>query len=411
MASKRFASMVFLLVLASFPFVGFVQASSEVWTQTYGNEKHETGHLLIETSDKGYIIGGYTREVDEGEENKDFLLIKNNSAGIMEWNQTYELKKYDSVGSVIQVFDGGYVIAGGLRDCWLIKTDSNGSIQWNMTYGSGKVAFLIQTADGGYAFCGNDKLMKTDSQGNLEWKRSYDGRAHGTFLSLVETSDGEFVLAGNIFSVNSSNPDFWLVKTDDLGNVEWTQTYEYVSGWWETAEFVHETLDAGYLIAGVVNFAPPLPISYFWIIKTDAYGNMDWNKTYAESEYEQANSVVLTSDGGLAIVGSKQFFDHGYHHDFWLIKTDSEGNEEWIQTYGVSDNEIAHAVIETSDGGYALTGESYPMFSDGDSDLLLIKTDETGNIPEFSSWTSLLFVVTFAGVLALVFRNKISTNL
>jgi hypothetical protein len=384
------------LALILFVFLVFssssVFASSMMWNQTYGTEDNEVARWVIETTDNGYALGGYTRDVNEGEEEKDFLLIKVDSNGIMEWNKTIELKKYDSVGSIIETSDRGYALAGGLNDCWLIKTDSNGIIQWNKTYGSGKADFLIETADSGYAFCGSNQLVKTDSEGNMEWTRKYGGERYENLFSLTSTSDGGFALVGNFFSVNSSNPDFWLVRTDRDGNLEWSQTYDY-KNWWEHANFVEESSDGGYVIAGIANFPPPLPVYYFWLIKTDTFGNMEWNKTFGESEYEQPHSIVRTSDGGFAICGSKQFFDHGYHHDFWLIKTNADGNEEWSQTYGESSNEIAYCLIETSDGGYALAGESYPLFGAGDSDFWLIKTDELGNIPEFPSTTNILIFI------------------
>lgn len=401
--------LVILFALSLVLPIGSVFGSSLMWNQIYESSQHEVAHWVIETSDNGYVIGGYTREVTEGEENKAFLLVKTDLAGIMEWNQTYELKKYDSVGSVIETSDGGYAIAGGLYDCWLIKTDSIGNIQWNKTYGSAKAKFLIETSDGGYAFCGSNQLIKTDSLGNLEWTRKYGGNAFANLFSLTTTSDGGFALAGNFFSLNSTHPDFWLIKTNSFGNIEWSQTYEYSTRCWESAYFVDETADGGYVIAGTANFAPPLPISHFWLVKTDASGNMEWNKKYGESKYEQANSVVLTSDGGFAISGSKQFFDHGYHHDIWLIKTDANGTEEWTQTYGCSDNEIAHSLIETSDGGYAIAGEFYPLFGEGNSDFLLIKTDEMGNIPEFTSWAVLPLVVA-AIVAAVGYGKKLSKS-
>jgi len=390
-----------------------VFASSAMWSQTYGGAQHEVAHWLIETSDNGYALGGYTRDVNEGEQDNDFLLVKIDSNGIMEWNQTYDLIKYGRIGSFIETSDGEYAVVAG--NFWLIKTDSNGNIQSNKSYGSGSAYSLVETSDGGYALAGSTRsfgagmddfwLIKTDKYGNSEWNRTYGGARSDSAHSLTVTSDGGYALAGSFWSVNSSNPDFCLVKTDAHGNMEWNQTYDY-NNWWESADYIFETSDGGYAIAGVAAFPPPLQLSYFWLIKTDAYGNMEWNKTYGKSEYEQAKSVVLTSDGGFAISGSKRFFDHGYHHDFWLIKTDADGNEEWSQTYGGSDNEIAHSLIETSDGGYAIAGESYALFGDGISDFLLMKTDEMGNIPEFPSMTILVLELLLITTISIIYRHK-----
>ena len=409
------SAVLFSFFLLSSLLIPLVFGSSLMWSQTYGGPDQEIAHWLVETSDGGYAIGGYTRDFGAPEGDDDFLLVKIDANGKMEWNQTYEMTEIDRVRSMIITSDGGYVIVGGH---WLVKVDLNGNMEWNQTFGGTDAHSVVEIPDGGYVIAGrtgySDEykddflLIKTDSHGNLEWNRTYGGTGSDNANSVIVTFDGGFALAGSTWSFNSSSPDFWLIKTDANGNMVWNQTYDY-DKWWESANFVFETAGGGYVIAGVAAFPPPLPVYYFWVIKTDAYGNMEWNKTYGESEYEQANSVVLTSDGGFAISGSKQFFDHGYHHDFWLIKTDANGNEEWSQTYGGTDNEIPHSLIETSDGGYALAGESYPKFWAGDSDFWIVKTDEQGIIPEFSSWIMLPLLLVSALVVVGI-RNKIKRN-
>jgi len=245
---------------------------------------------------------------------------------------------------------------------------------------------------------------------SVMWSQTYGGEGSDHAHWLVETSDGGYAIAGYTRDLDApEEEDFWLVKTDADGNMEWNQTYDY-NKWWEHANFVVETADGGYAIAGIAAFPPPLPVYEFWLVKTDANGNMEWSKTYGETQYEKAGSVVKTSDGGFALAGFKNSFG-GWGNDFWLVKTDNYGNIEWSQTHGGSEADIAHSLIETADGGYAIAGDT-SSFGTGGTDFWLVKTDEYGNIPEFPSWAilPLLFIASFAAIICKQRLLKKSAN-
>jgi len=139
----------------------------------------------------------------------------------------------------------------------------------------------------------------------------------------------------------------------------------------------------------------------FWLVKTNNSGNMEWNQTYGGSDYDFAHSLVETSDGGFAIVGYTGSFGAG-NANFWLVKTDGCGNMEWNQTYGIADYNRAYSLVQTSDGGLALAGSS----GSGFSDFWLIKTDKSGIIPEFPSWVILpLFLI--ATLFSIIIRKRL----
>ena len=128
-----------------------------------------------------------------------------------------------------------------------------------------------------------------------------------------------------------------------------------------------------------------------------------WSKTYGGEGEEVAHSLVETSDGGFALAGYTNSYGAGFD-DFWLVKTDANGNMEWSQTYGGVEPDEANSLIQTSDGGYAIAG--YTMsFGAGDSDFWLIKTDNQG-IPEFPSWTILPLFVT-ATLIGILVRKRV----
>lgn len=192
---KLFLTYVILLVLANSPLFNSVWASSPLWSQTYGTKGGEIAYSVIETSDGGYALAGVTFFVDT--EGKDFLLVKTDAKGNMQWNHTYGGTNNDCAYDLIQTSDGGYAIAGYTRsfgatftDFWLVKTDANGNSEWNQTYGGpeNEVAHsLIETSDGGFALAGEGFFVKTNEQGNMEWNRTYPERIQ----SLIESSERE----------------------------------------------------------------------------------------------------------------------------------------------------------------------------------------------------------------------------
>jgi len=156
----------------------------------------------------------------------------------------------------------------------------------------------------------------------------------------------------------------------------WSQTYGGAGS--ESARSLVATSDGGYALAGS-------SMADFWLVKTDASGNMQWNKTYGgPSTAEVGCSLIVTSDGGYALAGIWNITDYdrsGNQADFWLVKTDASGNMQWNQTYGGTGNDFAYSLVETSDGGYALAGVTSSTGDDGyDASSWLVKTDASGNM-------------------------------
>jgi hypothetical protein len=316
-------------------------------------------------------------------------------ASYLKWSHVYIEPEEEWTHSLIATSDGGYAIAGqtesfgaGDADFWLVKTDSAGNVEWNRTYGGTEGDFahdLVETSDGGYALVGSTSsfglhsavfLVKTDEAGYMEWNKTYDeGADIQGGESLVATPDGGYMLAGYMRKTfDDDTYDFWLIKTDASGNMEWNKTYGGTKK--DVARSLVATSDGGYAIAGdTKSFGRYID---FWLIKTDSSGNVEWNRTYGGTDTEHVRSLIVTSDGGFALAGDTHSFDAGYG-DFWLVKTDSSGNMEWNQIYGTKDIENAHSLAETLDGGYVIVGETR-IFSMRGSDCWLVKTDELGNM-------------------------------
>lgn len=400
-----------LLCLSLAPAAG----ASSNWSKTYGGAGNDIAFSVVSTSDGGYAIAGWTDSFGSG--GIDFWLVKTDAFGNMQWNRTYGGPYNDMARALVATPDGGYAIAGTYAiwsdngDFWLVKTDSLGNMQWNRTYDvtGDEVAFsLVLTSDGGYALAGSNALVKTDPSGNIEWNRTF-GQISPTDMhfinSLVATSDGGYALGGSSAS-DDELFDFWLTKTDAHGNELWNHTYGGID--LDDAYSLIETSDGGFAIAGLT-YSFGTQYGDFWLVKTDASGNMEWNKTYGgnitthHSIAEMDCSLVTTSDGGYAIAGWTNSFS-GYFGDFWLVKTDAFGNMEWNQTYPRNGIDLPHSLVSASDGGYAIAGVTYPADAGYESgDFWLIKTDQIGVVPEFSSWLIPSLMLTIIG---LVLINK-----
>jgi len=400
---KKLVSTVAIFCLLIFASVVPFVAASSFFYRTYEGMGSGRAYSVVQTSDGGYALVGFM----QSEDYSVCWLVKTDSAGNMEWNKTFE---DGSANSIVQTGDGGYVIAGstssfgaGGSDFWLVKTDSVGNVEWNQTYGGSRddsAKSMVQTSDGGYAIAGDTEsydvsftdflLVKTDPLGNMEWNKTYDAiKGRDYARSVVQTSDGGYALMGRTQSSVVEGYDCWLIKTDSFGNMEWNKTYGE-GGIYPNS--IVQTSDGGYAIAGFKGV-----ISDFCFFKTDSAGNMEWNKTYGELKSDYAHSVVQTSDGGYALAGAKEQTNMLYT-TMWLIKTDSSGDMEWNQTYGYG---RANSVIQTSDGGYAMAGykmEGFPTFC-------LVKTDEVGIIPEFPSWIALPLTM-MAALVAIVVKKR-----
>jgi uncharacterized delta-60 repeat protein len=385
------------------------------WSKTYGGTGWDGAQSVQETSDGGYIVAGFTLSYGAGA--GDFWLVKTNSSGNRQWNRTYGGTSDDEAYSVKQTSDGGYIVAGytdsfgaGSYDFWLVKTDSSGNQQWNKTFGGtyeDEANSVQQTSDGGYivagytdslgAGAGDFWLVKTDSSGNQQWNRTYGGTSGDEAYSVQQTSDGGYILAGYTSSFGAGEEDFWLVKTDSVGNQQWNKTYGGTGD--DEAYSVQQTSDGGYVLAG---YTSSFGAGWydFWLVKTNSSGSQQWNKTYGGTGDEMAYSVQQTSDGGYIMAGHTKPSQAG-RWNFWLVKTDTSGNQQWNKSYGGSSDSEAYSVQQTSDGGYIVAGY-IDLGGDHIIDFWLLKTDGSGNIGGGTGQDMSLIIVVGVAAVALV---------
>jgi hypothetical protein len=372
-----------------------------LFVKTFGGWLSEYGHSVQQTSDGGYIITGSTSSFGNG--NGAVWLIKTDSQGITEWSKTFGGSLQDYGHSVQQTTDGGFIITGytnsfgnGNWDVYLIKTNSDGNEEWNKTFGGtedDRGHSVQQTTDGGFIITGYTNsfgngnwdvyLIKTNSDGNEEWNKTFGGTEDDIGHSVQQTTDGGYIITGKTESFGNGYDAVWLIKTDSQGNEEWNKTFGGSGS--ERGNSVQQTTDGGYIITGVTESFGNGRYDVY-LIKTNSQGNEEWNKTFGGSEWDVGSSVQQTTDGGYIITGSTSSFGNG-NHDVYLVKTNSNGEEEWTKPFGGSENDYGESVQQTTDGGYIITGRTESeSFGSGGSDIWLIKTDSEGNTVPESEW-------------------------
>ena len=366
--------------------VGIGCGSAGVFSVTFGGSDDEYGKSIHNTTDGGYIIAGSTKSFGNG--GADFWLLKIDSEGNEQWNQSLGGSNDEYGNSVQQTTDGGYIVLGRAvhpthwNNVWLVKTDSAGSEEWNEMWlnSDTQIGYSVQqTTDGGYILAGNivgdGWLIKTDSGGNEEWNSSWGGSYGEIFYSVRQTLDGGYIATGSTGSHGNGGSDVWLVKSDSEGNPPiWHRTFG--GSLFERGKSVQQTLDGGFVIVG---YTESLGNGGYdvWLIKTDSSGIEEWSLTIGGVDDDIGESVQQTSDGGYIITGYTSSFGNG-GEDVLLIKVTSDGFEEWNQTFGGVNNDQGHSVLQTLDSGYIIAGHT-SSFGSGGTDVWLIKTDSRGN--------------------------------
>jgi hypothetical protein len=334
----------------------FFTPPSIEWNKTYGMG---TSPICgIQTEDRGYTIAG-SIQLPEGTTG---YFIKTDSSGNIQWNKTYSEVSF--VGSVVQTKDGGFAIVGfgKIGGLLLVKADAAGNTEWNKAYFSGegddRAYSIIQTSDGGYAIVGTMVgvhqpnrywLIKTDSFGNKLWDQGYGDTGLDSTFSGIQTKDGGYAIIGK-----SGFSDSLLIKVDSSGNMQWNQTYNGITEIYS----ILQTSDGAYTLGGSIDNS----VSDFWLARTDSLGNIQWNRTYGGTGDSYAESLIQTIDGGYAMIGSTDLnasIPVAGGFDIWLVKTDSEGNLQWNQTYGGLGYDEGRSIIQTEDGGYTIIAHLY----------------------------------------------------
>jgi hypothetical protein len=302
-----------LIFLDGFPEPWFYRDRVD-WSETYGGVQDDGAKSVIQAVDGGYVIAGYTESYGAG--GFDIYLIKVDSEGNLLWDRTYGGSQSDGANCVVQAGDMGYVIAGyttsGVpsQSAWLVKTDSSGQMQFNRTVPGLEVNSIVSTEDGGYVLAtrcyAGFGLVKLDSSCQVEWNQTYAASDNSAVESAIQTGDEGYAIAGWENSSETSTSTL-LIKTDSYGNIQWQKTYAGLG-----AFALIQTSSGGYALTGDRAF----------LMITDSSGNVQWNRNYdALSE----DNLHFTRNYYIAEINSTQFVMAGTQQSYGQILRGLEG--------------------------------------------------------------------------------------
>ena len=299
----------------------------------------------------------------------------------------------DAAYSIIQTTDGGYVMAGstgsfgaGNDDMYIVKFDANGTLQWSKTVGGTGNDYcisIIQTTNGGYVVAGFTKsfgagnydfyIGKLDGSGTLQWSKTIGGVWDDYARSIIQTTDGGYAMAGYTASFGMSL-DIYIVKLDASGNLQWTRTLGGTGA--DYCWSMIQTTDGGYTVAGHTSSFGAGNYD-FYIGKLDSSGTLQWTRTLGGTSADYCWSIIQTTDGGYSMAGHTESFG-AVSGNIYILKLDGSANIQWSKTIGATATDIASSNIQTTDGGYAVAGHTN-SFGVGSYDIYLVKLDANGN--------------------------------
>ncbi len=377
------------------------------WYKTFGGEDDERFRCVEQTADGGYIIAGDTKSIGAGD--KDAWLIKTDGEGNEQWSIALGGPGWDGFGGVQQLPDGGFIAGGWYYtggdpgwEPWLVRTDAHGKVVFDKIYAKpgfmGEFTNVRVTADGGYVMAGiefvenggrNALLAKTDIDGNLLWMKTYGTSTNNEpilYGSFEITPDGGYIAVTPVYG-GDAGTRAWLMKTDAQGNIEWEKTLAYDSPFGSQLYCLGLTNDGGCILGGNCGlFYFGIGGCNIWITKTDSSGNKQWEKSLGAPMFADiCKNARQTSDGGYIITG------RAYGIGGFLVYKDAAYSvQSKICVYKLSEsgavewNQLIQGygegicIRQTSDGGYIVVGYTGNEIEGGDG--VLAKLDSNGNI-------------------------------
>ncbi|PCH97829.1 MAG: hypothetical protein COB85_02440 [Bacteroidetes bacterium] len=376
--------------------VNVSDGDNPIFQTTYEGAMDDFGRSLDEVTGGGYIVTGFTSSFGAG--GTDVYLVRTDANGNHMWSKTYGGAADDQGNAVIQTSDGGFIIAGftmsfgaGESDVYVIKTNASGDITWTMAYGgaSDDRGFSIsELSGGGYIIAGGTNsygvgntdvyVIEIDANGAVQWTKTYGGAGFDYGYSVQQTTNNGFIIAGYTYSFGAGDANAYLIKIDNVGNSEWASFFGGNDD--DELRSVEQTTDGGYIVAGYSKSFGNGKEDVF-VVKVDQTGAETWSRTFGGDKVDIGNSVTESTAGGYIVAGSS--FSFGSPSEkVYLVKIDANGGEEWSKTYGGAYHDRGWAVIQTADQGYAVVGNATSFAESvtaGPWEFYLLKTDHLGS--------------------------------
>ena len=384
-----------------------------LWEKSYGGKHAEYLFDVQATADYGFILAGSSLSNKSGNKtgnnngDLDYWVWKMDESGELDWQKSFGGSGFDLLQSIKNTKDGGFILAGtsssnadfqkkeackGITDFWVIKLDAKGEELWQKTIGGDgqdELLCAFQTRDGGYMLGGSSSSspeISLNDNFNSNEKKGLDTKPD--LYSKTEKSRG--------------NMDYWIVKLDKTGTVQWQKTYggEYA----DLLRSMEQTKDGGYILGGYSNSTPSgektdanTGIGDYWIVKIDDVGDIEWQKTYGGNGDNQLYVIHQTIEGGYIAGGNSNSTSTlssmggkvRSGTDYWVLKMDEKGVVVWSETYDFGEVDVLTSLVENKDHTYLIGGYSQSVSSsslekvikkeeEGINDYIALKIDDKG---------------------------------
>lgn len=366
------------------------------WERSFGGRQAEYLFDLQPTADYGFILAGSSLSQKSGNKTAeahgdlDFWICKMDEHGAEDWQKSFGGAGSDMLMSIRNTPDGGFIL-GGTTNSPLRESDK--------VQASDPASPLRKKTDNDYY------IVKLNAKGNLEWDVVLGGMDQDDLLAVVPTRDGGYIAGGSSASDNNGekteksrgNMDYWVVKLDRNGKVQWQRTFG--GRYADLLRALVPTADGGYLLAGYSNSPAGKSTSVtrvdkvhdnwgegdFWLVKIDEAGDMEWQQTFGGDQDDELFAAIQTQEGDFLVGGASASGATGNKSktnrkgsDIWLLKLDAEGNLLWQETYDVGTVDFLCSIVENDDKTLLLGGYARGEGKEGINDYIAIKTDEKG---------------------------------
>ena len=412
----------------------FAQAPDIEWQNTIGGTSADLCYNALATSDGGFLLIGNSNSFISGDKTEnnlgiaasyDYWVVKVDASGNVVWDNTIGGYKSDDLRSLIETSDGGYLLGGwsdsdisvdksenriggaGYGDYWVVKLDLDGNILWENTIGGTKSDELYdieETASGTYILGGTsyspadfDKtipstnhdiwLVEIDNLGTVIWQKVIGGSSTDRFVEMEITSDGGLLIGASSLSgisgdkteINHGGNDLWVIKLDAARNIQWENSFGGTIS--DYMRDVIELPEGGYMILGASqsnmsadksdNAFGVMNYNDFWLIKLDEDGNALWDTIYGGDGEDYPASVMLSTDGNILLLGNsnsqisgnKTTNTYASTYDIWVIKITTTGVKLWEKCMGGDSYDFPAEMVLANDGGVVIASQSYSTVS------------------------------------------------
>ena len=393
------------LLLILFAIKGLAQSPEMQWQKLFGGTNYDVMYDVKSTFDGGFIMIGMSNsnngDLSFNHGDYDIWVVKTNQLGVVLWQKALGNFSDDKGFSIQQTIDGGYILAShtsgniagshGSYDFLVIKLDSQGEVEWQKLFGGSSADFaksIKQTVDGGYVvvgttnsingdvtdahFGGDIWVLKLNGNGGLEWQKTLGGNNIDIGNDICQTSDNGFIVVGYTNSIdgditiNNGAYNAWVIKLNNSGLIEWQKTYG--GSQVDSFKSVVSSDNGDFIAVGNITSTDAGINSIrgsndIWLVRFDSTGGLVWQNSYGGSNDDGAGNIIKTSNGEYIVTGTTSSDDgdvivNNGSTNGWVFKVNESGDLLWQQNYGGGGTDVISAGAIANDEGYILAGQT-----------------------------------------------------